>query len=168
MNQAAEQYHQRALAFHRANPSMVFVVRGGDHTRQVQSWFTYFYSRGQTGTISLFRQLLNGKGVVQFPCEWPELFDPSYVAPTHQWQAPEDRPQSRRDMSRVVDQTLHSLRNAVPRGRQPAPKDHLKEPELSPQEWLAQYRDDPPPIPVLSDEARAKMGLHQPRDEAAA
>jgi hypothetical protein len=167
MNQAAEQYHQRALAFQRANPGMVFVVRGADHAEQVKAWFTYFHVRGQTGTISMFRQLLNGKGAVQFPCEKPEHFDPSYIAPVHQWRAPEDGPQSRGDMSRIIDRTLHSLRKAVPRGRQPVPKDHLKKPEKTPQEWLEDYRHNPPPIPVFSDEFRDRSGLAA-RDEGAA
>jgi hypothetical protein len=167
MNQAAEQYHQRALAFQRANPGMVFVVRGDESSAQVRAWFTYFHTRGQTGTISLFRQLLNNKGVVQFPCEKPEHFDPSYEVPRHQWRAPEDAPQSRRDMSRVVERTMASLRAAKPKGRQPVPRDHLAEPVKSPHEWLEDYQANPPPVPVFSDEFRAKHGI-PPAKECAA
>jgi hypothetical protein len=168
MNPASEQYHQRALAFQKANPGMVFVVRGSEHGEQVRAWFTYFHSRGQVGTISVFRQLLSGKGAVQFPCERPEHFDPSYIAPVHQWREPDDGPQSRRDMSQVAERTLEGLRSAVPRGRQSVPKSHLAEPEMTPGEWLSDYKNDPPPVPVFSDEFRAKHGLPPRKSDAAA
>lgn len=157
MNQAAEQYHQRAAAFNRANPGMIFVVRGDQHREVVKAWFTYFHMRGQTGTIDLFRGLLAGNGVVQFPAEAPELFDPSYEAPAHSWRDPATGEVSRGDVSRVVQGTLASLRSAVPKGRPPVPKSHLAEPVKSPAEWLNDYQDNPPPVPVFSDEFKARL-----------
>jgi hypothetical protein len=172
MNQAAEQFHQRAAAFVRANPGMVFVVRGDQHKDAVRDWFTYFHTRGQLGTISLFRQILNGNGVVQFPCERPEHFDPSYIAPVHSWREPQGRGVSRGDVRHVVESTLDSLRKAKPRGRQPVPKSHLAEPVKTPKEWLDEYSANSPPIPVFSDEFREKFGLRKdkrpPTSEAAA
>lgn len=175
MNQAAEQYHQRAAAFVRANPGMYVMVRGNakgeDRQRQKEiaaAWFTYFHVRGQAGTIATFRSILNGNGPVMFPCECPTIFDPSYEPPAHVWREPNGQAESRSDMSHVIERTLDSLRRAIPRGRQPVPKDHLKEPEKTPQEWLNDYRDNPPPIPVLSDEARAKFGVRLPSSEDAA
>jgi hypothetical protein len=167
MNQAAEQFHQRAAAFVRANPGMVFVVRGDQHADAVRDWFTYFHMRGQAGTISLFRQILTGNGVVQFPCERPEHFDPSYEPPAYSWREPESRNVSRGDVRHVVDSTLASLKKAQPKGRQPVPRDHLLPPVKTAKEWLDDYAANPPPIPVFSEEFKARMGLGR-RDEDAA
>jgi hypothetical protein len=177
MNQAAEQYHARASAYVRANPGMHVMVRGNakgeDRQRQKEiaaAWFTYFHVRGQTGTIATFRSILNGAGSVMFPCDCPTLFDMSYVPPVHVWREPQGASDSRSDVSHVVERTLDSLRRAVPRGRKPVPKDHLKAPEKTPSEWIADYQANPPPIPVFSDEFRDKFGLPRkpPRTEAAA
>lgn len=157
MNPVSEQFYQRFLAYQRANPGMVHVVRKGEDDEAVQAWFTYFTVKGQTGTIQLFRQLLDDKKAVQFPCRLPIHFEPSYVAPVHSWRDPSTGEVSRGDVSRVVQGTLASLRSAVPKGRPPVPKAHLAEPVKSPAEWLNDYQDNPPPIPVLSDEARAKF-----------
>ncbi len=166
MNQAAEQYHQRAAAFNRANPGMIFVVRGNQSPEVVKAWFTYFHSRGQAGTISLFRQLLNGNGVVQFPADRPELFDPSYEAPRYSWSEPDAVRVSRGDVSQVVAKTMSSLRGAVPKGRQPVPKSHLTEPVKSPADYLKEYIANPPPVPVFSDEFKARLAKRD-RFEAA-
>jgi hypothetical protein len=175
MNQPAEQYHQRAAAYVRANPGMHVMVRGNTtgedrqrHLKIASAWFTYFHVRGQTGTIATFRSILNGNGSVMFPCECPTLFDMSYEPPAHSWREPQAQTGERTDMREVIDRTLASLRKAVPRGRQPVPKAHLKEPELSPQEWLKEYAANPPPVPVLSDEARAKFAPARRDDGVAA
>lgn len=165
MNPASEQFYQRFLSFQRANPGMVHVVRGSDQPEIVRQWFTYFHTKGQTGTIDLYRQILSGNGVVQFPCISPEHFDPSYETPRYQWREPDGQRVSRGDVSQVVHSTLNSLRNAKPKGRQPVPKSHLAEPVKTPAEWLDDYQDNPPPIPVLSDEARAKF-MRRDRDAA--
>ena len=157
MNQVSEQFYQRYLAYQRVNPGMVHVVRKGDDDEAVRAWFTYFQVKGQTGTLRLFKQLLDEKKAVQFPCRLPELFEPSYEPPKHQWRDTSTGEVSRGDVSRVVQGTLASLRNAVPKGRPPVPKSHLVEPVKSPDQWLADYQANPPPIPVLSDEARAKF-----------
>ena len=156
MNPASEQFYQRFLSFQRANPGMVHVVRGNADPEIVKAWFTYFHEKGQAGTINLFRQLLNGNGVVQFPCRSPELFDPSYVVPRYQWSAPDAVRVSRGDVSQVVAKTMQSLRAAKPKGRQPVPASHIKPPEKTPQEYLAEYAANPPPIPVFSDEFKAR------------
>lgn len=97
MNPASEQYHQRAAAFIRANPDLHIVVRGDakgeEHRRQNETkvkWFTYFQVRGQFGTISTFNSILRGSGAVQFPCECPTIFDPSYEPPAQMWREEED------------------------------------------------------------------------------
>lgn len=157
MNPAAEQFYQRFLSFQRANPGMVHLVRGNADPEVVREWFTYLTVRGQTGTINLFRQILNGNGVVQFPCREPENFDPSYETPKHQYCEPDAGPVSRGDVSRVVDATMRSLRAAQPKGRQPVPRQHLREPVKSPGEWLTDYAANPPPVPVFSDDFKAKL-----------
>ena len=174
MSQSADQYHARASAYAQANPGMHVMVRGNatgeDRQRQKEiaaKWFTYFHVRGQTGTIDTFRSILNDNGSVMFPCECPTLFDMSYTPPAHVWREPHGQGESRSDMSEVIEQTLASLRKAVPRGRQSVPKDHLKAPEKTPDEWLRDYKANPPPVPVFSDEFREKNGL-PPRTEAAA
>lgn len=159
MNPASEQFYQRFLAFQKANPGMVHVVRGDQDPEIVKAWFTYFHTKGQTGTIDLFRKLLNGNGVVQFPCKHPQHFEPSYIAPAHSWREPSEARQSRGDVSHVVERTMASLRAAKPKGRQPVPPSHIAPPAKTPQEWLDEYQANPPPIPVFSDEFRAKMRL---------
>ncbi len=157
MNQAAEQFHQRAKAFAKANPGMAHVVRGNEDPEAVLAWFTYFHVRGQTGTIAVFRQLLNGNGLVQFPCKRPELFDLTYEPPAHTWREPEAGRQSRGDVSRVVQSTIASLRAAQPKGRPPVPREHLRERVETPGEWLTDYAANPPPVPVFSDEFKSKL-----------
>ena len=176
MNITREQYHQRVLDFHRANRDMAFMVHGkpqpgGDWQREDaarKAWFAYLTINGLTGTLNTFRHLLNEGKAVMFPTEKPEWFDPSYVAPVHGYRDPtEPGQQARGDVSRVVQETLASLRAARPKGRQPVPPAHLREPTKTPKEWLDEYQANPPPIQVLSDEARSKFGLPPP-DEAAA
>lgn len=167
MNPASEQFYQRFLAFQKANPGMVHVVRKGEDDDGVRAWFTYFQVRGQTGTIRLFQQLLNDKKAVQFPCKKPELFDLTYDPPRHQYRDPSTGEVSRSDVSAVVEKTMHSLRNAKPKGRQPVPRDHLLPPTKTPKEWLDDYLANPPPIPVFSEEFKARMGLGRKDDEAA-
>ena len=166
MNPASEQFYQRFLSFQRANPGMVHVVRGNADPEVVKAWFTYFHHRGQAGTIDLFRQILNGNGVVQFPCREPEHFDPSYETPRYQWSEPASGPVSRGDVSQVVAKTMSSLRGAVPKGRQPVPKSHLTEPVKSPADYLKEYIANPPPVPVFSDEFKARLAKRD-RFEAA-
>jgi hypothetical protein len=157
MNPVSEQFYQRFLAYQRANPGMVHVVRKGDDDESVRSWFTYFTTKGQTGTIQLFRQLLDDKKAVQFPCRLPEHFEPSYVAPVHSYRDPSTGEVSRGDVSRVVQDTMASLRAAVPKGRKAVPASHIKPPEKTPQEWIAEYHANPPPVPVFSEEFKAKL-----------
>ena len=167
MNPASEQFHQRAAAFNRANPGMIYVVRKGQDDESVRAWFTYFNSRGQVGTIDLFYKLLNEKHPIQFPCRLPEHFEPGYEAPRNQWRDPSSGEiVSRGDVSAVVESTMASLRAARPRGRQPVPPEHLKPPEKTPQQWLNEYQANPPPVPVFSDEFKARLAKRD-RFEAA-
>jgi len=123
----------------------------------VRAWFTYFATRGQTGTIRLFKQLLDDKKAVQFPCREPEHFDPSYETPAHSWRDPSTGEVSRGDVSQVVAKTMNSLRAAHPKGRPPVPREHLAAPVKTPQEYLTEYMANPPPVPVFSEEFKAKL-----------
>lgn len=178
MNAAAENFHQRVKDYAKANAGMMFVIHAKpepqDRVREDASrkaWFAYLSVNGLTGTLSTWQFILNGSGkAITVPCEKPEWFDPYYVAPVGGYRDPSEPSQRPRvDVSRVVQRTMASLRAAVPKGRQPVPADHLREPEKTPAEWLAEYQANPPPIPVLSDEAKEKFGIRPPiTPEAAA
>lgn len=177
MNAAAANFHQRIKDYARANSGMAFVIHAKpdpqDRAREDaarKAWFAYLAANDLTGTLSTWRFILNGGGkAITVPCEKPEWFDPSYVAPVGGYRDPSEPGQaSRGDVSRVVQRTMASLRAAVPKGRQPVPADHLRDPEKTPKEWLDDYSANPPPIPVLSDEAKAKFGFLPSKPEAAA
>jgi hypothetical protein len=168
MNHISADYHKRAAAFVRANHDMTAVVHAKPEASEVQrenaikvAWFTYFQARGMESTLQTCRFILNGGGkAVTFPCERPDLFDPSYEVPRHSWRDPDGavRSQERGDVSAVVKSTLASLRAANVRGAKPAPP-RPQYATQSPQEWLDGYQDNPPPIPVFSDDFKRKLGL---------
>lgn len=172
MTDISQQYHKRALDFFRANPDMHVMARSADK-EVIAKWFTYFQAKGMLGTLATFRDILHGARPVMFPAPCPTLFDLSYVPPTRGFyrDPSEGGQEARGDVSGVVAETLASLRKAQPKGRQPVPPAHLREPAKSPKQWLDDYQADPPPIPVFSDEFKQRLGLKrgdEPGDEAAA
>lgn len=172
MNEVSKQYHQRALDFFRGNPTLHVMARSTDKDI-IAKWFTYFQAKGMHGTLATFREILTGNRPVMFPAPCPTLFDLSYIPPTRGFyrDPSEGGQETRGDVSGVVAETLASLRKAQPKGRQPVPKSHLQEPAKTPKQWLDEYQANPPPIPVFSDDFKARLGLKrgdEPGDEAAA
>lgn len=168
MNQISAEYHKRAQSFLKVNADMVEIIHAkpepSDAKRENEikvAWFTYFSVKGMEGTIKTFQFILNGGGkALTFPCANPEHFDGSYVAPRHRWHDPNDEPvdNQRGDVSRLVANTLSSLRAAIPRG-QKRQDNRQRQPEQSPQDWLDAYQSDPPPIPVFSDGFKTRARL---------
>lgn len=165
MNQASAEFYNRCRAFLRANQGMAAVVHANpeqaDMARELRirdEWFTYLHEKGLTSTLATWQFILKGGGkAITVPCDSPELFDPSYVAPRHMWREPKPADQPRtRDIAAVLARTKAELAASKPRGRANVPT-RPSEPVKPPQDWLDEYQANPPPIPVFSEQFKASM-----------
>lgn len=163
----SENIHERIKAFFKVNPDMACAILStpepadaAENEAMKVEWFTYLAVRGHTKALDTWRMILNGGGkAITVPCARPDLFDPSYVAPAQKWRDPNRvvKQSERGDLSALVENTMESLRNAVPKGqkRQPKPKTE----QISPAQWLEDFKANPPPIPVFSDEFKRQMRI---------
>lgn len=165
MNNASNEFYQRAKNFLKVNPGMAAVVHtvpdAADAERESRikvDWFTYFLERGYKGVLANCERILSGQGkAITLPCESPEMFDPSYAAPRYKWNQQEASQGTRtRDIAELHAETLRQLRSATPRGQRKASQ-LPQEPQQSPQEWLDAYQANPPPLPVFSDEFKRRV-----------
>lgn len=177
MNQGSNDYYNRAQNFLKVNPGMAAVVLtnpdAADAERQhkiMVAWFTYFSERGLKGVLANCERILSGAGkAITFPCDDPEMFDPSFVMPRHKWHKVEpDRGPRTRNIAELHQRTMAALRSAKVKGAKPE-REKPQGPTMTPQEWLNDYQANPPPIPVFSDEFKRKLGLCGPdrQDDAA-
>jgi len=173
----SDNIHERIRSFFKVNPDMACAILttpeaadAADNEAMKVEWFTYLAVRGHTRALDTWRMILNGGGKgITVPCARPDLFDPSYLAPAQKWRDPNRavKQDERRDVSAVLDRTMDSLRNAVPKGqkRQEKPKAE----QISPAQWLEDFKSNPPPIPVFSDEFKRQMKIgDKGRDQNAA
>lgn len=167
-------YYQRARSFLKVNPGMSAAVHANPdpvdaerEKRIMVDWFTYFVERDLQGVLANCERILNGQGKgVTFPCENPEMFDPSYVTPRHKWHKVVASDGVRtRDIQAVHKRAVDALRAAKPKGARDMPQRHHA-PVKSPDEWLGDYQANPPPIPVFSDEFRYRMGISRSAEAA--
>jgi len=158
-------YYQRARNFLKVNPGMAVAVHttpdAADAEREhriMVDWFTYFVERDLQGVLANCERILGGQGKgVTFPCDNPDMFDPSYVAPRHKWHKVAPQPGVRtREIKDLHERTLAALRAAKPKGAKDI-RQRAVGPVKSPQEWLNDYIANPPPIPVFSDEFRGRL-----------
>lgn len=172
----SNEYYQRARNFLKVNPGMAVGVHTTPEAENAErekrimvDWFTYFVERDLQGVLANCERILNGQGKgVTFPCDSPEIFDPSYVTPRHKWHkvAPSEGVRTR-DIQAVHKRAVDALRAAKPKGARDMPQRHHA-PVKSPDEWLGEYQANPPPMPVFSDEFRARHGLSPSRGAEAA
>lgn len=165
MNSDSINYYDRARNFVKVNPGMAVSVHStpdaADAEREKRimvDWFTYFVERDLQGVLANCERILGGQGKgVTFPCDNPEMFDPSYVTPRYKWSkvAPSEGVRTR-DIQAVHKRAVEALRAAKPKGARDMPS-RRQAPVQSPDEWLADYQANPPPIPVFSDEFRARF-----------
>ena len=164
MNQGSNDYYTRAQNFLKVNPGMAAVVLtnpdAADAERQnriMVAWFTYFSERGLKGVLDNCQRILGGAGkAITFPCDDPEMFDPSFTMPRYRWQKPAPVEGTRtRDIAELHKRTMASLRAAKPKGARDMPE-REQAPVKPPHEWLEDYQNNPPPLPVFSDEFRRK------------
>jgi hypothetical protein len=134
-------------------------------------WLYYLESNGYKATASTWRNIWAGAGKgVTVPCEKPELFDPTFEYPSDAWQDISHPSRvSRSAVSSAVDRARIAARAYKPESRGPTPPEHLREPVDAPFDWMRGAEEDRPPIPVLSDQLRSKLGLQpEKREEDAA
>lgn len=171
----SNEYYQRARNFLKVNPGMAVAVHTAPEVENVDlekrvmvDWFTYFVERDLQCVLATCERILAGQGKgVTFPCDNPEIFDPSYVTPRHKWHKVERQGGTRtRDIAAIHQRTVAALKAAKPRGTKQVPE-RDRSPVKSPDEWLDDYRANPPPIPVFSDEFRARYRLPARGAEAA-
>ena len=172
----SENIHERIRSFFKANHDMACAILttpepadAAENEAMKIEWFTYLAVRGHTRALDTWRMILNGGGKgITVPCARPDLFDPSYVAPAQKWRDPNRvvKQGERGDMSRVIETTLDSLRNALPKGQKRQTKPKVE--QIPPAQWLEEYKANPPPIPVFSDEFKRQMRLGGAPDQSAA
>lgn len=176
MNSASKDFYDRAKNFAKVNSGMLVVIHttpdpadAERENRILVDWFTYLSVRGLTSTLASFQNILGGAGkAVTLPCENPEMFDPGYVAPVHKWRKPEPKKGERtRNIGALVAATKASLKAAKPygdKGRVRTPEE-IADDGLTPQQratkWLAEYQENPPPIPVFSDEMKKELRINR-------
>lgn len=180
MSQGSNEYYNRAKNFLKVNPGMAVTVLtnpdpiDAEHQQRIMvDWFTYFAARDLHAVLENCDRILNGAGkAVTFPCDSPEMFDPSFVMPQHRWRrVVVDKGPQTRNIGEVLKATLESLKAAKPYGdpgRVRSP-DEIADDGLMPQQraekWLAEYKNNPPPMPVFSDEFR-RRGHAKPTKDA--